>query len=215
MFENREAAGRLLAAKLKKYKNSKEAIVIAIPRGGIIVGAAIAQKLNLPLEAISVKKLGAPFNPELAIGAVAQEGNRYIDWVMLRTVNAGDDYVEREVETKFKEVDERIRKYKIRSDRLLNYSIFILTDDGIATGATTRAALNVLNNLKPKRSDKKLIILAVPVISDEVFKQLEGEADEIVVLEKPTDLGAVGQFYNEFNQVNDATVLEILEKLRR
>ena len=206
MFENREAAGRLLAAKLKKYKNSKEAIVIAIPRGGIIVGAAIAQKLNLPLEAISVKKLGAPFNPELAIGAVAQEGNRYIDWVMLRTVNAGDDYVEREVETKFKEVDERIRKYKIRSDRLLNYSIFILTDDGIATGLTMRAAIRSLRRESPIE-----IIAAAPIAPREVVECLRGEADDVIVLDDTEPfLGAIGAYYKSFPQVTDEEVIRIM-----
>ncbi|OGG03821.1 hypothetical protein A2W14_04735 [Candidatus Gottesmanbacteria bacterium RBG_16_37_8] len=215
MFQNRQSAGRQLAERLEEYRNNKETIVLAIPRGGVVVGKGICEELNLPLEAVSVKKLGAPFNPELAIGAVAMGGNRYIDWEMIKRINVDSQYLDPEVKSKLKETEERVKKYKIKLEHLLNFSNFILTDDGVATGATTKAALSVIVNLKITSNKKKKIILAVPVISNEVSRQLEKEVSKLIAIEKALDFGAVGQFYNEFHQIDDKEVVEILEKLRR
>ena len=120
-----------------------------------------------------------------------------------------------EIEAKFKEVDERIIKYRVRPENLLKFSEFILTDDGIATGATIRAALNVLRNLNLPDKKQAKIILAIPVAAREVFDRLKTEAEENVVLEVSEEFGAVGQFYQEFAQVDDSTVIKLLNKYRR
>ena len=160
MFQNRQDAGGKLADKLKDYKNKSDCIVVALPRGGVVIGAEIAGELNLPLDIIAVKKLGAPQNPELAIGAVAQAGAKNIDFEMVARIGANSEYLESEIEAKFKEVDERIIKYRVRPENLLKFSEFILTDDGIATGATIRAALNVLRNLNlPDKKQAKITFL--------------------------------------------------------
>jgi len=215
MFQNRQDAGGKLADKLKDYKNKSDCIVVALPRGGVVIGAEIAGELNLPLDIIAVKKLGAPQNPELAIGAVAQAGAKNIDFEMVARIGANSEYLESEIEAKFKEVDERIIKYRVRPENLLKFSEFILTDDGIATGATIRAALNVLRNLNLPDKKQAKIILAIPVAAREVFDRLKTEAEENVVLEVSEEFGAVGQFYQEFAQVDDSTVIKLLNKYRR
>lgn len=215
MFENREEAGRQLAEKLRDFKDSLSSVVLAIPRGGVVVGAEIARQLKLPLETVAVKKLGAPFNPELAIGAVGQGGVRYIDWDQIKTATVASEYLELEVEEKLKEVKDRIVKYQIRPVNLLNFKKFILTDDGIATGATTRAALKVIKDLKLIDGKPAYIVLAVPVIAKEVYKQIFPEVDRIVVLAVADNFGSVGQYYKKFDQVNDEDVIKIINFERR
>ena len=215
MFQNRQTAGKALSENLKDFKCSKEALVLGIPRGGVVVGGVIAYELDLPLEAICVKKVGAPFNSELAIGAVVQGGSRYLDREMINRLKIDKIYVDSECRMRLSEVEERIKKYKIEPRILANYSKFILTDDGIATGATMKAAITAIKKLKLTKDKKKLILLAVPVISDEVYNELERQGGKITVLEKAQDFGAVGQFYNEFEQTDDETVIKILKKYRR
>lgn len=215
MFEDRQAAGRQLAEKLQEYKNSKTSIILAIPRGGVVVGAEISSNLKIPLDILSVKKIGAPHNPELAIGAVGQGGRRIVDWAMIGRLGVNDDYLEKETEKKLKEVNDRLDKYGSRPEDLLNYSNFILTDDGVATGATTKAAVEVVRKLDLPNNRTKKIILAVPVIAKEVEVELRERVDRLIVIEERADFGAVGQFYKEFSQVEDEEVIKILNKTRR
>lgn len=214
MFQNREQAGLSLAEKLKEFKNRKDTIVLSIPRGGVVVGKQIADKLNLPFSAIVVKKLGAPGNPELAIGAVAPDGIKYIDFGLALRIGAKQDYLDNEIEVKKKEIEERARKYRIKKLelRIKNKKIILLVDDGIATGATTFAALKYITNLKPPTTDdKRSTILAVPVIAKDTYNKLKSEVDKIVTLEIPETFNSVGQFYREFPQVSDDEVIRLLK----
>lgn len=208
MFQNRSEAGTLLAEKLREYKNNKEAIVLAIPRGGVIVGRQIANILHLPLSAIVVKKLGAPGNPELAIGAIAPDGVKVVDWELALRVGADQEYLDQEVKRKREELEERIKKLRIANCELQRKKIIILIDDGVATGATILAAIKYI-----KESQKSRIMLAVPVIAVDTYDRLKPEVDELVALEIPEFFGAVGQFYSEFPQISDSEVISILSNL--
>lgn len=214
MFENRIQAGQLLSEKLEEYRDKKDTVVVALPRGGVVVGACIARNLNLPLDVIAVKKLGAPNNPELAIGAVAQNKAKYIDLGTVVSLGVTREYLKSEMVSKYKEVEDRIKKYHILTENLQKFTYFLLTDDGVATGATIRAALNVIKELKLP-AVKPVIILAVPVAAKEIYNQLNTETDKIEVIEVADDFSAVGQFYKEFNQVNDNEVINLLNKYRQ
>ena len=215
MFKDRKDAGRKLAEKLGKFKDRKATIVLAIPRGGVIVGEEIAAKLNIPLSIIYVKKLSAPFNPELAVGAVGQNGATFIDWELINKLNITESYIKNEKKKKFKQVEERIEKYGTDINELAEYSHFILTDDGVATGATTKAAIKVIRSLQLPGKNQANIILAVPVISKKMLDEFNEQTEETAVMEVPEDFGAVGQFYIKFDQVSDNQVINIIKKYRR
>lgn len=209
MFEDRGQAGKLLSKKLAGYRNDRESLIIAIPRGGVVVAMELCKELNLPVQAVSVKKLGAPLNPELAIGAVSLSHIKYLEWDLINRLNVTKEYLEKEVERKGKEVEDRNRLYGFDKEKLKHFANFILVDDGIATGATTKAAVYFI---KSCQQNNQKIILAVPVIAYDVYNQLKKVVDEIIVLEKPLEFGAVGQFYRHFDQVSDETVVKILKK---
>lgn len=219
MFEDRSKAGILLAEKLKELKLDKEGMVLAIPRGGVVVGAAIARNLKIPLSVLVIKKLGAPGNSELAIGAVAPDGIGYLDWEAIKRLDIGQEYLDEEIERKSREVEEREKKYQIsqpEADQPLaeNLKNIILVDDGIATGATTMAAIKYLKSQISKIKDNKLeLILAVPVIAKEAYDRLKSEIEGIVTLEIADDLFAVGQFYRNFEQITDREVENIISRL--
>ncbi|MBI3379942.1 phosphoribosyltransferase [Candidatus Gottesmanbacteria bacterium] len=212
MFQNREEAGKLLAAELSKYKNNQDAVVLAIPRGGVVVGRQIADKLSLPLILAVVKKIGAPGNPELAIGALAPSNTKFIDWDLVFRSNVGQDYLDAELDAKRNEIEERVQKFKIRNLKsvIRNKKIIILTDDGIATGATTRAAINYIKIITKNQETIAKIILAIPVIAKETYDKIKKEVNKIFALEIPQSFNAVGQFYKEFPQVSDEEVMELL-----
>ncbi|MBI4067265.1 phosphoribosyltransferase [Candidatus Gottesmanbacteria bacterium] len=203
MFDDRRTAGNLLFQKLKNLKLTYD-IVFAIPRGGVVVGKEIAKNLRVPLRVVVVKKIGAPNNSELAIGAVAS-GIIYIEGKLAMKVGVDQEFLDRMIKEKTKEVEDREKRYKIRNPRSLQNKIVILTDDGIATGATVRAAIKYLKKKKAKK-----IILAVPVIAEDTYQQLKSQVNMLVALEIPDAFGAVGQFYKEFEQVSDKEVIKIL-----
>ena len=233
MFQNRQQAGLLLAKRLKTYESRLDTLVLAIPRGGVVVGAAIAKQFNLPLAVVVVKKLGAPGNSELAIGAIAPDGIKVIDAPMALRLGVDQQYLDEEIERKKKEVQEREKKYKVQSFppqrdpasggtkfTVMNYKIIVLVDDGIATGATVQAALKYINHQKltthpsiPLRAGNSQLktILAVPVIAKDSYDRLKSEVDELIALKVPESFGSVGQFYREFPQVSDEEVKKILE----
>lgn len=207
MFKNREEAGRQLAAKLQNYKATKNLIVLAIPRGGVVVGKILAQALNCPLDILIIRKIGAPGNPELAVGAVGPSGIRVIDWDLAGRVGANKDYLESQVENLKLEIKEREKKFRGDKKELeVTDKTVILTDDGIATGATIEAAIAWLRTKKAKK-----IILAVPVAPPEVVEKLKLLVSELIVLDQPDFFSAVGQFYQEFEQVTDNEVVELLK----
>lgn len=209
MFRDREEAGEKLAARLlslPQLYNLPKKIVLAIPRGGVVVGQVLAKKLDCPLNVIVVKKIGAPFQPELAIGAVSQGNVQVLDSRLVEQTDTDTDYLNREIETKNREIEERIRKFGVKELNLTGKNV-ILTDDGIATGATVEAAIKCISSKKPKS-----IILAIPVAPPEAVSKFQKLVDQLIILKTPSFFTAVGQFYQHFPQINDDEVTKILEE---
>lgn len=204
-FSDRQQAGKLLAVRLKNFKNKQGVIVAAIPRGGVVVGAVLAKALHLPITAIVVKKLGSPNNPELAFGAVCADGTTYVDEEMIARLDISASYLQKEIEEKKQEAAERARMLGIDETKLTSCQSVILTDDGIATGATIEAAICCL-----KKIQTLTVILAIPVAPRDTIQRLGSLVDEIVVLQTPEFFNAVGQFYESFDQVSEEEVKRLL-----
>lgn len=206
MFKDRTDAGQRLAKALSKYKNQKDAIVIGLPRGGVTVAYEIARDLHLPLDIIAVAKLGAPHNPELAIGAIAAD-EVLLDQDMIDSLGVSEKYLQEEIAKKKKEVERRLLAFRGKKpDLSFTGKIVILVDDGMATGSTMEAAQHAISKKNPKK-----IIIAVPVAPPETLKKFSGKVDEIVCLLSPDDMMAVGQFYGSFEQVEDQEVIRLLK----
>ncbi len=206
-FESRKAAGTLLAAELKKLKG-EAAVVLGIPRGGMIVACELALALDADLDIVLSRKLGAPHNPELAIGAVGEDGKVFLNENVVGYLSVGDDYVRVEKERQMLEIKRRIALYrKVLPKVALNERTVIVTDDGVATGATMQAALWSVRQEGPKK-----LIAALPVGPPETLEMLSQDADEIICLRAPEFFAAVGQFYSQFTQVEDKELLELLRK---
>lgn len=208
MFKNREEAGRKLAKQLNNLtieQSNNSIVVMAIPRGGVVVGKVLADKLGCPLGVLVVKKIGAPGNPELAIGAMGPDGETIWNLGILGDLGVSKEEMEREIEELRKEVIEKIKKYKIKNLDLKDKTV-ILTDDGIATGATMEAAIRYVHGKQPKK-----IVMALPVAPPETVEKFRNLVDELIVLETPEYFSAVGQFYEEFPQISDEEVVKLLE----
>lgn len=206
MFINREDAGRQLAEKMSHLKGQK-AIVLAIPRGGVVVAAQVAKELDLPLGLIIPRKIGAPANPELAVGAVAGDGATFLNQHVINTLGISKDYLEAETKKQVEEIKRREQTYlQGKAPLSVKDKIVLVIDDGIATGATAIAAVRALKQQSPAK-----VILAVPVAPQESKELLNSEADEVIVLQTPPDFYAVGQFYETFEQTTDEEVQQLLE----
>ena len=208
-FTDRIDAGRRLAQALSGYKSEKP-IVLALPRGGVPVAAEIASALDAPLDLILVRKIGVPFQPELAMGAVvggaAPVTVRNEDVIKLAGISEQDFAAVRDEQ--LKEIERRRKAYLgDRPHPELAGRVVIVVDDGIATGATTRAALQAMRLRKPRK-----LVLAVPVAPTETLQKLRGEADEIVCLEDYEEFGAIGFFYADFRQTSDTEVIDLLAR---
>lgn len=201
MFQDRKQAGEILAGKLKKYKGTKNLVVLAIPRGGVVVGQKITRALKAPLNVLVTKKIGAPQNPELAIGAVGPaswRGKPVVNEKLAAKVGATKDYLQSEIARLKKEIKQPPLDLKDKT--------VILTDDGVATGATMEAAIQIVRQQNPAK-----IVVAVPVTAKDALARLEALADEVVYLEAPALFFAVGQFYQNFDQVSDQEVVQLLK----
>ncbi|WP_235942070.1 phosphoribosyltransferase [Pontibacter fetidus] len=201
MIRNREQGALLLAEKLAKYKG-QDGVVLAIPRGGVPIGAIIAKSLGMPLEVILSKKIGHPSNPEFAIGSVS------LDSVQINEqINVPQAYIQAETERVRKVL---LEKYKLfmgnRTPQPLKDRIAILVDDGIATGNTLIATINLVKKQQPKK-----IVVAVPVAPPSAVEHIGAMVDDMICLLAPPDFYAVGQFYQEFYQVSDEEVIELLQ----
>ncbi|HZD60456.1 MAG TPA: phosphoribosyltransferase [Anaerolineae bacterium] len=209
MFKDRVDAGRQLAVKLGQYKGAN-AVVLAIPRGGVVVGEQVARELHLPLDVIIPRKIGAPGNPELAIGAVVTRGRAMINEALVQELNIPRSYIDGEVEKQLAEVARRRKLYLGGREPIpLKDKIAIVVDDGLATGYTALATVNAVREQQPEK-----IILAVPVAPTDTCDRLEKEVDEIICLEAHELFFAVGQFYENFGQTTDAEVIDILSGYR-
>lgn len=206
-FTDRIDAGRRLAKALASYKG-KKLVVMALPRGGVPVAAMVAEALEAPLDLILVRKIGVPFQPELAMGAVVDGAApltvRNEEVITLAGVSEGEFMAARDRE--LEEIERRRKLYLgDRSHPELSGHTVIVVDDGIATGATTRAALQAMRQRDPRK-----LILAVPVAPTGTLKNLRGEVDELVCLEDYENFGAIGLYYSDFRQVSDDDVIELL-----
>ncbi len=210
IFRDRRDAGLRLAELLKEFRDEK-CVVVAIPRGGVEVGYYVAEALGCPLEVTVPRKVGAPMEPELAVGAVAEDGTLYVEEEVARVVGVRGEWLEEAAERELREVQRRIEVYRDGRPlpRLDDYTV-IVVDDGVATGATMIATLRFLRKLGAKR-----IVAAVPVAPPETLPKLRAEADEVVCIETPAPFYAIGQFYRDFSQLSDTEVMDYLERARR
>ena len=214
VFRDRTEAGKRLAAALARYRG-QDVVVFALPRGGAPVAAPIAEALHAPLDLILVRKVGAPDQPELAMGAVADGGAAVVarNEDVIRMLGVGEAEFDAECRAELAEIERRRDAYLGGRPRApIEGRIAIVVDDGVATGATTRAALRAVRAGRPKS-----LILATPVAPPDTLDSLRAECDDIVCLEVRADFGAIGQFYADFSQVKDAEVVAILDRygLRR
>jgi len=203
MFEDRTAAGKLLAKALEPY--AKDSIVLALPRGGVVLGFEVAQQLGIPLDIIVPRKIGHPLHPEYAIGAVDEHGTRILNEGEARMLDA--QWLEDETKRQQEEAKRRVKLYReARPPVLLKGKTVILADDGIATGLTMQLAVRSV-----KRSHPGKIMVAVPVAPPEALQMLAKEGAEVVTLEPPEDFqGAVGAHYHRFPQIEDEEVIRLL-----
>jgi len=209
LFYDRTDAGRRLA-KLLKRRIQGPCIVLAIPRGGVVVGYEVAKELGCPLDVVISRKVGAPAQPELAVGAVAEDGAVFVDEEIAGLVGVSRDYVERRAREELREGRRRAEEYRGgREMPDLSGKTVILVDDGLATGLTMMAAVHMARN---KGAEK--VVVAVPVSPPETVAKLRRHADEVICLETPTNFYAIGQFYDRFDQLTDEETNSILRKSR-
>jgi putative phosphoribosyl transferase len=210
IFRDRTDAGRRLSEKLLDYAGRDDVIVLALPRGGVPVAYEVARKLNAPLDVFLVRKLGVPGHEELAMGAIASGGTRVLNKDVTGPLHISNAMIDHVAEVEQIELERREREY--RNDLpppKISGNTVILVDDGLATGATMRAAAAATTEHHPEK-----LVIAVPVASPETCEELQGEADEIVCAVTPTPFMGVGLWYHDFSQTTDKTVRELLEKSR-
>lgn len=206
MFKNREEAGKLLADELMDYKDSNNVVILAIPRGGVPVGYEIAKKSHVPLNVVLSKKIGHPFNKEYAIGAVTLNSIILSD----AASEVSKVYIDEETEQIRELLKQRHKLYHGGSEPAeLNDKIVILVDDGVATGNTLISCIHLISLENPSK-----IIVALPVAPPSAYKRIKEmeEVDEAICLSTPMSFQAVGQFYEEFSQLNDNEVIALLKK---
>jgi putative phosphoribosyl transferase len=211
-FRDRTQAGRLLAAELRRFAG-RDPVVLALPRGGVPVGFEIARALGAPLDLVLVRKIGAPHQPELAVAAVVdgEQMEIVVNEDVAASLQLPKGYVEQQAARQVEEIERRRRLYLGERERVaVEGRTALVVDDGIATGATVRASLRAVRRRKPGR-----LVLAVPVAPPEAVESLRHEVDEVVCLHTPDDLYAIGQFYDDFSQVEDDEVRELLERAAR
>ncbi len=209
-FHDRRDAGRELAHALMRYKGAKDTIVLALPRGGVVIGYEVCLALRVPLDVLVVRKLGTPANPELAMGALAETGYRHLNTDVIHTYGVTDGQLEEEVRRQQQEIHRRIERYRGgRPLPRLKGQTVIVVDDGIATGATLYASLDALRNAGAAR-----VVAAVPVAPPEASRELDRKVDEAVILQTPACFFGISQFYDRFPQVEDEEVIACLETVR-
>lgn len=207
-FRDRKDAGRYLADRLQKYAHQPDTLVLGLPRGGIVVAYEIAMELGLPLDVFLVRKLGVPGYEELAMGAIASGGTRILNQDVIRNIQISADDIKNVAAREEKELMRRERAYRNNRPRPeIKDQTIIIVDDGLATGATMRAAVTALRKQSPHK-----IVVAVPVASNDTCNEFRAEVDEILCGLTPTFFNAVGAWYENFTQTTDDEVVSLLEK---
>jgi predicted phosphoribosyltransferase len=209
-YANRRQAAERLSESLAGYK-THHPIILGIPRGGLVIADTIARELDADLDLVLTRKLGAPGNPELAIGAVSENGRLHLQRDIADKVGADEDYIEQEKERQLAEIRARRERYRSALPKApLSGRTVILVDDGVATGATMQASIWAARDEGPGE-----IVVAVPVGAQDAIARLEREADSVVCPYIPTYFYAIGQFFESFEQVDDREVMEILQAYAR
>jgi putative phosphoribosyl transferase len=209
-FDSRAEAGRLLAREVAA-REAAHALVLGIPRGGVIVAAEVAEALGGELDIVLTRKLGAPGNPELAIGAVGEDGQVVLNERLAALVGASKDYIDRSRVEALAEISRRAQVYRqARTRATAAGRTVVVTDDGVATGATMQAAIWALRSQRPDR-----LIVALPVGPEDTLRRLAEDVDELVCLRAPSFFQAVGQFYRDFSQTTDEEVLTALQRVHQ
>lgn len=209
IYKNRQDAGQELAKKLKKYEKDNP-IIIALPRGGVILGYEVAKTLKASLDIIVPRKIGAPSQPEYGIGAIAPEGVRILNMRAIESLEITEAEIEYLTETEAKEMNRRMQLYREGLEALnLEGKTVIMVDDGIATGVSTKAAVISVRKMNPKK-----IILAVPVCPPNTAEKFRHEVDEFLCLCEPPDFYAIGEHYDDFKQISDEEVINLIKKAK-
>lgn len=210
IFDDRAEAGRILAARLLHYWDENP-LILALPRGGVVVGYEIARLLNAPLDVIVARKLGAPGHEELGIGAIAPGGILVLDEEAVQWLGVTEAQLRREVKRQTEEMNRRLQLYRgNRPPRDVSDHTVILVDDGLATGVTARAAIASVRRQSPRR-----LVLAVPVCASQTEERLRDEVDDLVCVSMPIAFRAVGLWYQNFAQTTDQEVIALLERANR
>ena len=206
MFQDRLDAGKQLAESLQFLRGRTDVVVLAIPRGGVVVARPVAESLKAPLDLIITRKIGAPGNPELAVGSVTQDGELMIDKETASMVGASEEYLRAEAARQRHEIQSRMKRFRgERTFPELAGKIVVIVDDGIATGSTVRAAIRSVRSKRPAS-----IIVGTPVGAKEIVASIESEVDRMVCLDTPEPFYAIGEFYRDFEQVEDDEVRKYL-----
>lgn len=209
-FDDRRDAGKQLAAKLEPLRG-EDVVILALPRGGVPVGVEVARRLGAPLDVLVVRKLGVPGHEELAMGAIASGGVRVLNDDVVDVLHIPRQDIEHVAAREAREIERRERAYRAgRPMERVEGRTVVLVDDGLATGATMRAAVRAVRQLGPRR-----VIVAVPVGSPSACDAMTHEADEVVCLERPSAFFGVGQWYRDFGQTTDEEVRRLLEERAR
>lgn len=211
LFKDRKEGGLLLEALLQEYKNKQDVIVLGLPRGGVVTAYEVAKGLNVPLDVTCPKKIGAPYNPEYAVGAVTESGEGVLNEFIIRQLEIPQAYIKQEMESKAQLAKERLKSYRKNLPAIsLKSKVVILVDDGLATGFTMRAAIESVKASHPKK-----IVVAIPVSPKSTLSEIESLVDQVICLSTPENFYAVGQFYHSFDQTEDEEVIELLEKAQK
>lgn len=207
VFQNRRTAGQKLAERLVNYEGRADVVVLGLARGGLPVADEVARKLKVPLDVFLVRKLGVPGREELALGAIASGGVRVMNQDIVTSLRVSQRQIEDVAEREKSELERREKKYRGDRDRIeLAGKVVILVDDGLATGASMRAAVDAVKSHHPEK-----VIIAVPTAPPDTCSALKRRVDEMICLETPSPFYGVGAWYESFPQVNDKEVTQILE----
>jgi putative phosphoribosyl transferase len=206
-FQDRAQAGRLLAEKLASFSHRPDVVVLGLPRGGVPVAFEVAQRLVAPLEVFLVRKLGVPGHEELAMGAIATGRIWFLNENIVRSLRISPDVIEQAIDRERHELERREQAFRVSEPLELRDRVVILVDDGLATGATMRAAVMAARERHPAR-----VIVAAPVAAKETVREFKDCADEMVCVQTPSNFEGVGQWYEDFSQTSDEEVRALLEQ---
>lgn len=205
MFADRHAAGLLLLEKLSRYRGS-DTVILGLARGGVVVASAIASGLEVSPEVLVVKKIPAPGESELALGALAPDGVSYVDWKFAQRLGVDEEYIKSQIRQLADQIKQKTLIYRKRKNPInVRDKTVVIVDDGVATGATLEAAIKWT-----RKKHARSVIAAIPVMPADTLGKIKPEVDELIVLETPGEFAAVGQFYKDFPQIEDSEVVQLL-----